>query len=231
MSEEAKRRAKELLTRRLDASRGHARPSPQPPPPEPRAPATKSEVIRDLAVSLKGAASLTGGLDPAQRHVADARRSLTDGNLAEAVRRMRLALAMAPSDPDIKAEHDRYARELATSLAENYAEQAMYEERHHKWAAAAISWQKVVDGRPNDASCHWRCAKALLESSGDTKTAVRLAQRGVELEPNNVFAIRTLGRAFMVAGMTLNAKRELERAIQLDPKDEASKALLKELKG
>ena len=54
---------------------------------------------------------------------------------------------------------------------------------------------------------------------------------GSELEPNNVFAIRTLGRAFMVAGMTLNAKRELERAIQLDPKDEASKALLKELKG
>jgi hypothetical protein len=35
----------------------------------------------------------------------------------------------------------------------------------------------------------------------------------------------------MAAGLGLNAKRELERAIALDPKDEASKALLKELKG
>jgi Flp pilus assembly protein TadD len=71
----------------------------------------------------------------------------------------------------------------------------------------------------------------LLESSGDTKQAVRLAQRAVDLEPNNVFAIRTLGRAFMAAGMTLNAKRELERAVALDPRDEATKALLKELRG
>jgi Flp pilus assembly protein TadD len=138
---------------------------------------------------------------------------------------------MSPEDREIRAEHDRVALELAASLAANYAEQAQYEERHQKWAAAAVSWQKVVDGRPNEASCHWRCAKALLESSGDTKQAVRLAQRAVDLEPNNVFAIRTLGRAFMAAGMTLNAKRELERAVALDPRDEATKALLKELRG
>jgi Flp pilus assembly protein TadD len=233
MTEEAKRRAKELLTRRLDASRAAtaAPATPAPAAPPPTKPASRDEVIRDLAASLKGAAQLTGGLDPAHRHVLDARRSLSEGNLAEAMRKLRLAQAMSPEDREIRAEHDRVALELAASLAANYAEQAQYEERHQKWAAAAVSWQKVVDGRPNEASCHWRCAKALLESSGDTKQAVRLAQRAVDLEPNNVFAIRTLGRAFMAAGMTLNAKRELERAVALDPRDEATKALLKELRG
>lgn len=229
MTEEQKRRAKELLTRRLDAGRSQPTAA-SPPPPPPPPPATKEGVIRDLASSLMGAATLTGGLDPVQRHVAEAKRSLADGQAAEAVRKLRLAVALAPDDHEIRALHDKVARDLAASLADNYAEQAQYEERHQKWAAAAISWQRVVDGRPNEASCHWRCAKALLESSGDMKQAVRLAQRAVELEPNNVFAVRVLGRAFMSAGMTLNAKRELERAIALDPRDEPTKALLKELK-
>jgi Flp pilus assembly protein TadD len=191
-------------------------------------PASKGEVIRELAASLKGAAKLTGGFDAVQRQVIDARRSLADGQLSEAVRKLRLARAMSPDDAQLRLEHDGLVRELAASLADKHAEQAANEERQQKWAAAAVSWQKVVDGRPGEARCHWRCAKALLESAGDAKRAVRLAQRAVELEPNNVFAIRTLGRAFMVAGLSLNAKRELERAIALDPNDEASKALLKE---
>jgi len=229
MTEEAKRRAKELLTRRLDG--GRPQPAPAAPSPPPPAAMTKEGMIRTLATSLMGAATVTGGLDPVQRHVADAKRSLADGKMAEAVRQLRLAVALAPDDPTIKAFHDQVARELAVSLADNYAEQAAYEERHQKWPAAALSWQRVVDGRPNDPDCHWRAARALLETgSGDLKQAVRLAQRAVELAPQNVFAVRVLGRAFMSAGMTLNAKRELERAVALDPKDEATKALLKELK-
>ncbi|GAB4216709.1 MAG: hypothetical protein OHK0013_43540 [Sandaracinaceae bacterium] len=236
-TDDAKRRAQELLTRRLDASR--ARPSghqasPPPParssPPVSGAPGAKQEVLRGLASSLKSAANLTGGLDPVARYVADARRSLADNDLASAVRKMRLAVAIAPDNAEVKAEHDRLARELAISLADNYAEQAAYEERHHKWSAAAASWIKVVEGRPNDVDCHWRAARALLESHGDVKQAVRLAQRAVELRPTHVFAVRTLGRAFMAAGMTLNARREFERALELDPKDEVTKALLKELK-
>jgi Flp pilus assembly protein TadD len=187
-------------------------------------------VLRGLAASLKSAASLTGGRDATARQVAEARRSLAENDLAGAVRKMRLALAMAPDNAEVKAEHDRLARELAVSLADNYAEQASYEEKHHKWSAAALSWSKVVEGRPHDPDCHWRAARALVESRGDLKLAVRLAQRAVELAPTHVLAVRTLGRAYMAAGMTLNARRELERALELDPKDEAARALLKELK-
>jgi tetratricopeptide (TPR) repeat protein len=229
VDEETKRRAQELLARRLDAVRQPShRPAPPSTLPSVPKPASKGEVIRELAASLKGAAKLTGGFDAVQRQVIDARRSLADGQLSEAVRKLRLARAMSPDDAQLRLEHDGLVRELAASLADKHAEQAANEERQQKWAAAAVSWQKVVDGRPGEARCHWRCAKALLESAGDAKRAVRLAQRAVELEPNNVFAIRTLGRAFMVAGLSLNAKRELERAIALDPNDEASKALLKE---
>lgn len=187
-------------------------------------------MLRSLASGLKGAASVTGGLDPITRHVHDAKLALDQGDLAGAVRKLRLALALAPDDEDIRSEHDRLARELAASLADNYAQQAVYEERHRKWSSAATSWAKVVEGRPNDPGPHWRAARALLEAGGDLRTALRYAQRAVDLAPNDPFAVRALGRAFMAAGMTLNARRELERALQLDPNDDATKALLRELK-
>lgn len=230
ISDEAKRRARELFTRRLDATRPPTKAHDAPPTPAPQ-PTDKRAVIRDLAVSIKGAAHVTGGLDPLQRHLAEARRALSDQQLPEAVRALRLAVALAPDDRTIKAEHDRVAHQLAASLADNYKQQAEYEERHQKWAAAAVSWQRVVDGRPEDARAHWRCARALLEASGDTRQAVRLAQRAVDLTPQDIFAIRMLGRAFTVAGMTLNARRELEKALALDPKDETTKGMLKALKG
>ncbi len=235
MSDAAKRRAQELLAKRLDAGRsaaGNTRPLPPPPPPPPPPKASKSEVIRELTNSLKHAAQLTGVThDPVQRQIQDARATLEKGDLSEAVRRYRHVLLLQPDNQELQAEHERAAHLLAASLADNYAQQAVYEERHKKWAAAAASWAKVAEGRPNDAGAHWRSAKALLEANGDVKEAAKLARRAVDLAPEDVFAARTLGRAYLAAGMTLNARRELERAVLLDPSDLATKALLKEIKG
>lgn len=236
MSEAAKRRAQELLAKRLDAGRsaaGNTRPLPPPPPPPTAAPkVSKTDVIRDLTNSLRNAAQLTGVThDPVQRQILDARATLEKGDLSEAVRRFRHVLLLQPDNAELQAESARAAQMLAASLADNYAQQALYEERHKKWAAAAASWAKVAEGRPEDAGAHWRSAKALLEANGDVKLAAKLARRAVDLAPEDVFAARTLGRAYLAAGMTLNAKRELERAVMLDPSDLATKALLKEIKG
>lgn len=235
MSDAAKRRAQELLAKRLDAGRsaaGNTRPLQPPPPPPPPPKASKSEVIRELTNSLKHAAQLTGVThDPVQRQIQDARATLERGDLSEAVRRYRHVLLLQPDNQELQAEHERAAHLLAASLADNYAQQAVYEERHKKWAAAAASWAKVAEGRPNDAGAHWRSAKALLEANGDVKEAAKLARRAVDLAPEDVFAARTLGRAYLAAGMTLNARRELERAVLLDPNDIPTKALLKEIKG
>lgn len=235
MSDAAKRRAQELLSRRLDAGRsaaGNTRPLPPPPPPPPTVKASKSDLIRGLTNSLKYAAQVTGVThDPIAKQVQDAHAAMARGELSEAVRGFRHALLLQPDNAELQAEHDRAAHLLAASLADNYAQQAVYEERHKKWAAAAASWAKVAEGRPLDAGAHWHTARALLEANGDVKLAAKLARRATELAPEDVFAARTLGRAYLAAGMSLNAKRELERAVMLDPEDIATKALLKEIKG
>jgi curved DNA-binding protein CbpA len=231
MSDEGRRRARELLERRLGGARTlgaqkkmGATSSPRPPP------RAKEEIVRDLAHTLKSAAALTGGLDPVQRHALEARRREQSGDLAGAARELRFALALAPDRADMQVDYERVSAALARALADKYMQAAEYEERHKKWAAAAASWCKVVDGRPEDAEAAVRAAVAFVEAKGDLHRAQKLAQQAIELRPDWLFARITLGRVFLAAGLHLNARRELERAVALDPTDQTVKDLLRDLK-
>ncbi len=115
-------------------------------------------------------------------------------------------------------------------MATTYEKQAGYEEGFSKWAAAALSWIKVTDGRPNDAKPHRRAAAALVRAEGDLRLARDLAQRAVQLAPGDARAHRVLGEVFVKAGMANSARRELQEAAKLDPKDEIVKTLLRDLK-
>jgi Flp pilus assembly protein TadD len=50
-----------------------------------------------------------------------------------------------------------------------------------------------------------------------------------ELAPENALFHRTLGQIYKAAGLTANAKRELQTALRLDPKDAESRQELKAL--
>jgi tetratricopeptide (TPR) repeat protein len=174
-------------------------------------------LLRGLATSLRNAASLTGGVDRAKRHLEDARRSEADGNLVAAANSLRLAVALAPEREDIDREYARVSKALATSMADTYEKQAQYEERMGRWSEAALSWARVCEGRPDDAHAHRRAAVAMLEAGVDLAKAKHFAQRSVDLLPGDARTHRALGRVFFAAGMTLNATRELEQAAKLDP--------------
>lgn len=235
MSEEAKARARELMAKKLRgalrASEAHRRRTSEAPrePPAPTTGPDKRQVLKSLASSLKHSASHTGGLDPVHRHLLTAKRAERDGDLGEAARALRLALALAPERQDVRAEHARVSRLLANSLSSSYEEQALYEQRHGKWSAAALSWAKVFEGRPDDARAARLAAEALVEARGDLHRAKELAQRAVELAPDDATNLRALGRVYMAAGLALNARRVLQRAAALDPGDEMVENLLRDL--
>lgn len=227
MSDEGRRQARELLERRLAGARtlGAQRlSSPRPPP------RGKEEIVRDLAYTLKNAASLTGGLDTVQRHALEARRKEQAGDCAGAARELRFAMALAPDRTELKTDYERVSAALARELADKYEQAAVYEERHKKWAAAAVSWCKVVEGRPDDAEAAAHAAVALVEANGDLHRAQKLAQQATELRPDWLFARIALSRVFLAAGLHLNARRELQRAATLDPTDQTVKDLLRDLK-
>ena len=58
--------------------------------------------------------------------------------------------------------------------------------------------------------------------------AERVAQRAVDIAPSDPANVVVLGRVLLAAGLRARAKRELEKAVKLDPQNEMIKHLLRE---
>ena len=69
----------------------------------------------------------------------------------------------------------------------------------------------------------------MMKANGDLHEAAALGQRAVQLEPKNAAYRKTMANVYLAAGLTLNAKRELETALQLAPDDANTAALLKRI--
>ncbi len=225
---ERRKRARALLDRRLGrrGRRGSSKSIPKPEEPK----LGRDERLKGLARSLKESAALTGGVDRVDRHIAEARAARASGDLVRATNSLRLALSMDEERPGLQAEYDEVKSILATSLADTYAKQAEYEEKQKKWAQAALSWIKVIEGRPTDVLSHERAVVALLKANGDLRAAQKFAVEATRLAPQSVTARTLLGQVYVALGMTLNARRELQAAAKLDPADNRVKNLLSELK-
>ncbi len=190
----------------------------------------RSNAIRGLFRSLKEASEASGGANKLDLYIRQARQSEEDGDLLAAANSLRLALSIDPDNEQLKADHERINSTLAKTLTLEYEKRAAYEEKASKWEAAAASWCKVCEGRPDAPDPARRAAEALLKAGGDPRRAQKYAQKAVELEPDKAENLLLLARVFMAADMKLNAKRELEKAAKLDPANEMVKNLLQEVR-
>ena len=97
-----------------------------------------------------------------------------------------------------------------------------------EWNAAYKHFEKASALDPRNAVFVERAARALV-FQGDLKEAKRLAERAVELKPDDPNCRTTLGRVFQLAGMERNAKREYEAALKLDPKQDFARSQMRKL--
>jgi curved DNA-binding protein CbpA len=147
----------------------------------------------------------------------------------EAAGSVRLAIAFDPKNGAYKEEFvrvQRKAHEERSRFLMKLGEGAM-EMRNH--AEAFEAFEEAIHYRPFDAALSYRTAVLAWQSIDDLKKAKELAQQAAELEPDNGLYRRTLGQIYSAAGLSANARRELEAALRLDPKDKEAKASLRRL--
>jgi len=162
----------------------------------------------------------------ARKYVKNAEAALAAGDPVAATNAFRVAMTLTPGDAEIVRRAQEAQGSADAILADTYARQAGYEEKNGQWADAARSWARVCKGRPEDAVAHERAAAALVQSGGDLHEASRLATRACYLNPASAAFRVTLASVYLAAGLTRNARRELETAAQLAPHDGTIKAML-----
>lgn len=207
------------------------RPSaPAPPaPPKHASQVGRDSALRSLRQSLRQSGTSAGsGVEPVLAHLRKAKDAEQAGDLLGAAAALQAALALQPNHKDIQAQYERVSHAVARNLADNYEKQARYEEKQGKWSAAALSWERVSEGRPENAEAARSAAEALIKASGDMHKAARIAQRAVDIAPSDPANVVALARALLAAGDRARAKRELEKAVKLDPQNEMIKHLLRE---
>lgn len=228
---------RERLRRNLG---GTAPVSVPPPPPPPAAPSQRppsaamsaterrDSAIKGLRHGLRTSATSANRVDPVVAQLRKAQDAERGGDLLGAASALQSALALDPDRVELQEQYARVSAAVTRSLADNYEKQARYEEKTGKWAAAAMSWERVAEGRPDNAQAARSAAEALLKAGGDLHRAQRHAQRAVDLAPSDVANVVVLARVLLAAGLRLNARRELEKAVNLDPQNEMIRNLLRE---
>jgi tetratricopeptide (TPR) repeat protein len=167
--------------------------------------------------------------DRLKRYVQAADDAVAAKNMVAAANALRIAVSLAPEDATLADRFEAIEREAAATLAEQYIEQARYEERRGEFAVAAQAYERALRGRPS-AQLHERAAHCLLEVRGDPKKATDHGRKAVEMAPNEVAYRITLARAYARAGMEQSAIGELERARTLDPSNDTIKDWIKRAK-
>jgi curved DNA-binding protein CbpA len=218
---------REALARRLLGGRP---PPTSSAPPAQRAPAQPVPSAGDAMAALRrryeDRKSLARAAQ-ARKYMTNGEAALAAGDAVAAANAFRVAATLTPDDAEL-ARRAREAQARADDmLAETYTRQAGYEERNGQWVDASRSWTRVCKTRPNDANAHERAAHALVKAEGDLHEAGRLALRACSLDSGNPHFHLTLANVYLAAGLSLNARRELETAAQLAPHDGTIQAMLK----
>jgi curved DNA-binding protein CbpA len=163
----------------------------------------------------------------ARKFAGQAETALAAGDVVASSNAFRIAANLTPDDEALAQKAQSAKTKADALLSETYTKQALYEETHGQWSEAARSWARVCKVNPNDANPHERAAHAILKASADLHDGARLAQRACELDPKNPFYRITLATCYAAAGLTLNARRELDTAAQLAPHDDNIQAMIK----
>ncbi len=229
--------AREALARKLLGGAGAGRPSstgmasvgarvstvpgaPSAPPSAPGAGAPGTMNPRDAVDALKRRYEeriVDSRSAQVQKYKANAEALLAKGDWAAALNSLRVALSFDPDNAELNALTVNTQKQADEILSVNYEKQARYEEKAENWREAARSWAKVARARPNEAIAHERAANAILRSGGNMREASELAKRAVAIEPQNAGHRATLAAVYIGGGMMLNAKREIDAALQLSP--------------
>ncbi len=147
----------------------------------------------------------------------------------EAAASVRLALAFDPRNESHREAFGQVQQKAHEMRAVQLVREAEAALDVRDYARALTAFEEALQFRPHDADLHHRAARLAQLAGGDLRKAKEWAALACELAPDVAPYRGTLGQIYKAAGLEANARRELRRALELDPRDEESRAELASL--
>jgi curved DNA-binding protein CbpA len=219
-----------------------AAPAPEPPAPASAAPAPPARPAPAPAASPSAPRPRRPlpPLHPLARLVAERRaRAKTffeagmaasaDERWLEAAGSLRLAIAFDPANATYRERFGEIQIRAHALRFEQLVKEADGALTYKDRGEALRIFEEALHFKPFDARVNHTAARLAWVIAGDLRKAKEYAARACETEPEHAEYRKTLGLIYKAAGLRANARRELERALRLDPKDVEARTELKSL--
>ncbi|MBI2894554.1 MAG: DnaJ domain-containing protein [Deltaproteobacteria bacterium] len=195
----------------------------------PRPKRSAAETAAEVRKLLSGSSQVER-MVKAKGHVEAARAALERQEHVAAANAFRLAMTLDPRNKEWADEFAKASALAARDLAEGYAKQGRYEEQLGHFDLACEHYCKAAEGNPENVPWAERAAAMLVLVKGDLHKAQELGTRAVLRSPKDVQCRLTLAKVFLEAELPKNARREIEAAIEIDPKNDEALELAKLVK-
>lgn len=161
--------------------------------------------------------------------VARGKAAFAEGRFAQAAADLVVAQGMDPTNAELAALAAEAKRKAAASKGADLFRKGLEAEALGKTAAAFEAFRDAFAADPGNVRAAAMATKAALDA-GDVAAARALVDEALKASPRSAVAQEALGFVLEAEGNKKEAKRALERAVELDPSLERAKERLKKLR-
>jgi len=147
----------------------------------------------------------------------------------EAAGSVRLAIAFDPDNESYRSAFSDVQRKAHEERARALLKEADGAFELSDYKDALRLYEEALHYRAFDAELSHKTGRLAWKLGADLRKAKEYAMAACELAPDNALYHRTLGQIYKAAGLAANAKRELQTALRLDPKDVEARQELRAL--
>jgi tetratricopeptide (TPR) repeat protein len=155
--------------------------------------------------------------------------ALAEGRFAQAAADLLVAQGMDPSNAELAALAAEARRKAAGSKSVDLFRKGLEHEALGKPQAALESFRAALEADPANVRAAAQATRAALDL-GDRAAARELAEQAMKAGARTGIAHEALGLVLEAEGNKKEAKRVLERAVELDPGLERAKERLKKMR-
>ncbi|HET9599603.1 MAG TPA: tetratricopeptide repeat protein [Anaeromyxobacteraceae bacterium] len=164
-----------------------------------------------------------------QELVRRGKQAMDEGKFAQAGNDFLTALGLDPRHPEARTLADAARRKSAALRARELYDRGLAAEMVGNKAAAQAAFREAAEADPAEPRFAAAASRLALEV-GDVDGARLQAEAAVRAGPRDARAFEALGAVLHRQGQPREAKRALERAVELDPALETARTLLKKLR-